>query len=179
MNFFVNTDVKLDPTIFKRVCKELKFTPDIDLFASKAHHQLATYCTLDPNDLEAFKQDGFTVPLKRRKAYCNPPFYYMAKLLRKLCFEGVQALCIAPVSPQAKWWPLWRKLTLRKVVLNEPCFLYANHKLRPTPPWKIEAAIIDGSKASEGERAEWLKDLHTTEQTRQRKEIKKRLAKQE
>jgi hypothetical protein len=157
INYLINRDVKLDPKIFKRICKQLKFDPNINVFASKIHHQLQTYCPLDPTDSEAFAHNGFTLPFGEFKAYYNPPFYYIGKLLRKLCFEGVQALCVAPVLPDAKWFPLWRKLTVRKVTLNEPCFLYANKKLRQTPPWPIEAAILDGSKASEWERQTWLK----------------------
>jgi hypothetical protein len=80
----INTDVKLDPKIFRKICEKLQFTPELDAFANKKHHQLENYCTLDKTDKDAYAQNAFSISWKHKKLYCNPPFYYTGKLLRKL-----------------------------------------------------------------------------------------------
>ena len=55
----VNVDAEwmLDPSIFKRVCKELDFKPTIDMFATRINNQLPVYVSWRP-DPAAFNIDA-------------------------------------------------------------------------------------------------------------------------
>jgi hypothetical protein len=152
---FIQTDVKLDPAIFQRVCKELNFKPTLDVFANAKHHQLSRYCSLDASDTQAFATDGFSLSWTTEQAFINPPFYYMGKVLRKLCSDQATALVVVPELPQAKWWTLFSQLVVKELVLSEPMFLTAKAKLRPTPPWKVHFAVVTGKRLAplkEGEK---------------------------
>ena len=49
-------EVKLKPSIFRLMCKELVVGPCIDLFASHMHHQLPRYYSAYEDDPEALGQ---------------------------------------------------------------------------------------------------------------------------
>ena len=52
-------EVKLKPSIFVLMCKELVVAPCIDLFASHRHHQLPRYYSAYPDDPEEIGQNAF------------------------------------------------------------------------------------------------------------------------
>ena len=52
-------EVKLMPSIFGLMCKELVVAPCIDLFASHRHHQLPRYYSAYNDDQEALGQNAF------------------------------------------------------------------------------------------------------------------------
>ena len=52
-------EVKLKPSIFVLVCKELVVAPCIDLFASHRHHLLPRYYSAYPDDPDALGQNAF------------------------------------------------------------------------------------------------------------------------
>ena len=52
-------EVKLKPSIFELMCKELVVAPCIDLFASQRHHQLPRYYSAYPGDTDALGQNAF------------------------------------------------------------------------------------------------------------------------
>jgi hypothetical protein len=60
--YHYNSDVMLDPKVFAYVCDKFDFRPNIDLFASRRHHQLSTYCSKDSDEF-AFCRDCFTFSL--------------------------------------------------------------------------------------------------------------------
>ena len=51
-------EVKLKPSIFVLVCKELVVAPCIDLFASHRHHLLPRYYSAYPDDPDALWQNA-------------------------------------------------------------------------------------------------------------------------
>ena len=52
-------EVKLKPSIFGLMCKELVVAPCIDLFASYRHHQLTRYYSAYADDSTALGQNAF------------------------------------------------------------------------------------------------------------------------
>ena len=52
-------EVKLKPSIFGLMCKELVVAPCIDLFAFHRHHQLPRYYSAYPDDPDALWQNTF------------------------------------------------------------------------------------------------------------------------
>ena len=52
-------EVKLKPSVFGLMCKELVVAPCIDLFASYRHHQLPRYYSAYADDRLALGQNAF------------------------------------------------------------------------------------------------------------------------
>ena len=63
----------LEKRSFDRVLQILKFSPIIDLFASRLNHQLPTYVSYKP-DLDAYAVDAFPLVWKQFTFYCFQPF---------------------------------------------------------------------------------------------------------
>ena len=67
-------EVKLKPSIFGLMCKELVVAPCIDLFASHRHHQLPRYYSAYKDDPEALAQNAFAYVWDPGVClYANPP----------------------------------------------------------------------------------------------------------
>ena len=138
------TDVKLDPRIFVYVCRKLKFVPTVDVFASYEHHQLERYCTKAKDDQNALTIDGFKLNWRNERAYINPPFKLMFKVLAKLALDKAKALVVTPVWEEAKWWNIMQQMTRRSLEIEGPIYLSKLGNLRPTPPFRTQARILDG-----------------------------------
>ena len=66
-------DVMLAPFIFWRACKQLLFSPSVDLFATAAHKQVVRYYSPFP-DPHSAGLDAFGVNWQlERRPYANPP----------------------------------------------------------------------------------------------------------
>ena len=78
-------EVKLKPSIFGLMCKELVVAPCIDLFASHKHHQLPRYYSAHENDPEAQGQNAFDYVWDPCVClYANPPWTLIWKVLNKI-----------------------------------------------------------------------------------------------
>ena len=66
--FGIYEEVKLVQGVFKAVCYNLSYPPEINLFASAKFHQLKTNLTIDLTDRHAIGYNGFDVkwPPERR-----------------------------------------------------------------------------------------------------------------
>ena len=63
----------------------LNFYPAIDLFASKAHHQLPAYFSAEPNDPDSLGYNAFAYKwIPAVKLYANPPWTLIPKVLAKI-----------------------------------------------------------------------------------------------
>jgi len=137
-------DVMLDPKIFQYACRQLKFKPVIDVFASKLHHQLPHYFSRDKEDVYAYGIDAFSQDWSKENLYINPPFKQMNQVVQKLVRERGRALVIAPVLPKQKWYQLLTRIAKRKIPLEGPIYLSWKGNLRPVPPFKTIALVVDG-----------------------------------
>ena len=78
-------EVKLKPSIFGLMCKELVVAPCIDLFVSHRHHQLPRYYSAYPDDLGALGQNAFAYEWDPGVClYANPPLTLIGKVLVKM-----------------------------------------------------------------------------------------------
>ena len=81
--------MKLKPSIFVLMCKDLVVAPCIDLSASHRHHQLPRYYSAYEDDQEALKQNAFAYMWDPGVClYANPPWTLIGKVLDKIAKEG-------------------------------------------------------------------------------------------
>ena len=85
---------KLNPLIFREICKQFQFQPLIDLFASRHSYQLTPFMSwkADPYTLAV---DAMQQRWAQRKPYAFPPFS-LGRVLKKVNQEEVSMLLIAP-----------------------------------------------------------------------------------
>ena len=81
-------EVKLKPSIFGLMCKELVVAPCIDLFASHRHHQLPRYYSAYEGDRMALWHNAFAyVWYPGVCLYANPPWTLIGRVLDKIGIE--------------------------------------------------------------------------------------------
>jgi len=139
-----NSDVKLDPRVFKHACDLLDFQPDIDMYASRRHHQLTNYCSQHIDD-EAFHQDCYELDWSQFRPYLNPPWEDIQKMFEKIALDRAYGLVVVPFWQDARWFELMNLITVRHWITGDPLYLDENGNVRPSPRWKTCFALVDGS----------------------------------
>ncbi len=73
---------RLNPACIQSAMTKFKFTPEMDLFASRLNKQFTNYCSCRP-DPEAMYIDAFSISWKNLKFYCFPPFSCILQAVQK------------------------------------------------------------------------------------------------
>ena len=97
---------KLDSEAFKYVMEELKFEPDIDLFASRINTQLPRFAAYRP-DPEAETINAFSIQWTNLKFYASPPpppFSCMGRVLQNIALDKATGIIVAPDWPDQHWY---------------------------------------------------------------------------
>ena len=90
-------EVKLKPSIFVLMCKELVVAPCIDLFASNRLHQLPRYCSAYADDSTALGHNAFAYVWDPGVClYANPPWTLIGRVLTKMAEDGARVLLVTP-----------------------------------------------------------------------------------
>ena len=106
-------EVKLKPSIFGLMCKELVVAPCIDLFASYRHHQLPRYYSAYA-DSTALGQNAFAYVWDPGVClYANPPWTLIGRVLDKIAKDGSRVLLVTTHWQEAPWYELLLELTVR------------------------------------------------------------------
>jgi hypothetical protein len=154
------SDFKLHPGLFMQL-SELFFQPEIDLFATAANTQLPVFFSLLPQP-GAAAVDALAQPWTTLRAYANPPFAIMGRVLRKVEDDLATIWIVAPVWRAAPWWPvLMHLLTADPFLLPHrddtflPGFLGSQTALQ-SPRWRSIAASISGEPS---QRAAYQQEL--------------------
>ena len=108
-------DFSLDPGVFRSLSRRW-FLPSIDLFASKECHQIQQYVSWKP-DGGAVTTDAFSMRHWPNKCYLFPPNPLLLKVVARLETESVEAILIAPVWPNALWYPRLLEMTVEGPLL--------------------------------------------------------------
>jgi hypothetical protein len=102
--FVDRSDWKLHPDCFSELSNRWG-AHSIDLFASETNAQVPRFCTRWPTP-SACAMDAFAIPWHtEERAWINPPWDLLPRVLRKLRLEGGSATVIAPLWRSATWWP--------------------------------------------------------------------------
>ena len=98
------SDWMLNPIAFNRIAKLQVM--EIDLFASSLTSQLPDYFSWRPDPL-AIATDAFLQDWLNMKAYANPPWNLIGRVLAKLQqHQDTQMILITPLWPSQSWYPV-------------------------------------------------------------------------
>ena len=136
-------DVKLDPRVYQYACKRLLINPQIDLFASEKHHQIANYLTVDNTDELATGTNAFNFIWDPKWVYyANPPWTLIGRVLKKAWKDGAKILLVTPEFKKGSWKEILVKMTIQFFQWEEPLYLDEQGKLRPKPKWTTRFSVI-------------------------------------
>jgi hypothetical protein len=90
---------------------------EVDMFATGRNSRLERYVT-PVADPKAEGSDAFSLVWKGVKIYAHPPIAIIAKVLRKIEEEKVEAIVVIPNWPTQPWWPVLQKLVWKSVILG-------------------------------------------------------------
>ena len=86
----------LNPQLYQMACKELHYTPDIDLFASRNNCQLHKFVSFK-QDPDAEYIDAFTLNWEELKFWAFPPFNMLLKTVKKIAADKAEGILILPL----------------------------------------------------------------------------------
>ena len=93
-------------TFFWRACKDLKYSPTVDLFATATHKHVERYHA-PTVDSHAAGMDAFAVNWQlERRPYANAPWPVIDNVLGKLIADQVSAMVVVTSWPGAPWFEL-------------------------------------------------------------------------
>jgi hypothetical protein len=146
------TDWMLNRALFKRLSKHFgPFT--IDLFATRLNAQLPRYISKIP-DPGATAVDAFRQDLRHERAYANPPFNLIGRLLAQARRQRATLTVVLPAWEAQAWWPLLGEMLIAPPVLlprRLDTFLpgHLGNEVPMGPPrWSAIAAKISGAPSS-------------------------------
>lgn len=88
---------KLYSKSLRTALDDLKFHPEIDLFASRVNHQFLHYCSFRP-DPTAEAIDAFTINWHTLKCYAFLPFSIMPAVLKKIQTDKGEGMCTTQLA---------------------------------------------------------------------------------
>ena len=98
---------------------KFKFTPEMDLFASRLNKQFTKYCSYRP-DPEAMYIDASSISWENLKFYCFPPFSCILQAVQKLKQEKATGILVIPNWPTQPWYPLIAPLLVEPLLMLHP-----------------------------------------------------------
>ena len=108
-------DWQLCPRIFHLIDKRLG-PLELDLFASRLTHQLPRYVSWRP-DLAAIATDAFTLNWAELRAYANPPWNLIGRVLAQTRRQHAELVLVAPVWKAQGWYPVLLEMLVRPPLL--------------------------------------------------------------
>ena len=128
-------DLSLLPHKFDKIVSRT-LHPDVDLFASSAHHQLKCYVSWK-TDPGAWAIDAFSLSRSDITPYIFPPFCLTSRILDKISRDQSPAcILIAPMWTAQPWFPqLLHMLIANPIKLPEDCLISPPHQ--PIPTWPL------------------------------------------
>ena len=92
---YKDTEWMLNPEIFQKAIKHLKFKPNLDCFASRLNTQLPKYISYKPEPY-TYLIDVFSVHWGSCKCYLFPPFSLIGRTLQKICMNQTEVILVVP-----------------------------------------------------------------------------------
>ena len=117
----------LHPSLLKEAFQLLKYTPNIDLFASRMNKQLDKYVSFKP-DPDAFAVDTFSLNWSTYNFLVFPPFALVSRTLQKIQEDSATGVVVAPYWPNQAFCPV-----LLEMLTDNPVILVARINLLQLP----------------------------------------------
>lgn len=143
----MRTEWMLNIADFKNILKQLSFTPNIDLFASRLNKKNPRFMSYRP-DPECVAVDAFTQSWQGLDFYAFPPFICIPKVLQKIWKDEAVGILIVPDWPNQPWYSQFEELILKEIFLPpRPDLLILPTTLATHPLHKslsLRAALVSG-----------------------------------
>ena len=126
----MDAEWKLNSDLLGCALAYLKFTPEIDLFATRLNCQYHRFIAYSP-DPEAEGVNAFNFSWSDMRWYAFPPFCLLPRVLQKISRDKGQGVLVVPYWPSQPWFP-----RLGSMLTEKPVLLSAreNLLLMPTDP---------------------------------------------
>jgi hypothetical protein len=85
---------------------------EVDLFASRLTHQLRTYVSWRPDPM-AMAMDAFTLDWAELRAYANPPWNLIGRVLTQTRRQQEELVLVAPVWKAQGWYPVLLEMLVK------------------------------------------------------------------
>jgi hypothetical protein len=146
------TDWMLNKALFGRLSRQLgPFT--LDLFATRLNAQVPRYVSRFP-DPGATSVDAFRQDLRKERAYANPPFNLITRLLALVKRQRASLTVVLPAWEAQPWWPMLAEMLVAPPIRlphRLDTFLpghLGNELPMGAPRWTAIAAKISGAPSS-------------------------------
>ena len=140
-------EVKLKPSVFGLMCKELVVAPCIELFASYRHHHLPRYYSAYEGGHKALGQNVFAYVWDPGVClYANPPWTLIGKVFDKIAKEVSRVLLVTTHWTEASWYGLLLELTVLCYEWRSRLYLTEAGNLRPIPKWFTLFSYVVGKR---------------------------------
>ncbi len=145
----LDTEVQLNPQIFRQLVNQGPFSPQVDWFASDANHQLPRfYAWRNEAQTAAEGTNAFQVSWNPEPGYIFPPFSLLPRIIQKVRNDRARVLLIHPHWPGALWYPSLSEITVtqQNIPSTADVLRYPNHpNLRhPMTDLHLQASWLDG-----------------------------------
>lgn len=139
-------DYRLQPRWLRMAESTLKFTPEIDLFASTANRSTKAFFSKEPQPYSSGENSLAQDWRRLRNPYANPPWPLMGAVLNKARREEVhRLLLVAPEWRGAAWWPLLEAMTVAAITLPKKQSVYLKDGVEVPPPrWATTIRVVTG-----------------------------------
>ena len=129
------SDWMLCPNVFQAINHKLG-PLEVDLFASRLTTQLSSFVSWRP-DPEAIATDAFTVTWTGLKAYANPPWSLVGRVLSQARQQGADLILVTPVWKTQPWYP-----TVLEMCKDFPLLIPQGRNLiQPTHPQSMPDVV--------------------------------------
>ncbi|XP_070556878.1 uncharacterized protein [Ptychodera flava] len=99
-----NLEWCLKSTVLQTALQQLRWTPEVDLFAAHLNAQFPRYVSWKPEP-QAWWIDTFSIQLGKLVSYAFPPFCLIPRVLHKIRQDKARLILIAPVWTTQPWYP--------------------------------------------------------------------------
>ena len=141
----------LNPEVFQKAIKHLKFKPDLDYFTSRLYTQLTKYISYKP-DPYVYLIDAFSVHRGFYKCYLFPPFSLIGRTFQKVCMDQAEVILVVPKWLTQPWF------NTSQAMLSQEQYVVTPHKENLILPQKKKkqinrrtAALVVGTNTSDRE----------------------------
>ena len=143
-------DWKLCPAVFHQINRRLGLL-EVDLFASRLTHQLQTYVSWRPDPM-AMATDAFTLDWAALRAYANPPWNLIGRVLAQTRRQQTELVLVAPVWKEQGWYPVLLEMLVkipllipqRGNLITQPHTGTASQRWCPNWPCGLSPAALQG-----------------------------------
>lgn len=113
------TDYAVAQRSFSWICRKLKMSPTIDLFANRFSRKTPRFFSHRP-DSKACRTDAFAQSWKGETIYAFPPIHLLSETIMKMKEERVEGIVIAPEWTKNPWFRSLRKIADGSTKIPEP-----------------------------------------------------------